>query len=53
MSAPADDVNLPAIAGGKRIKTTPFHKDKRYGEDELKELKEALDQGSLFYAQGK
>jgi dTDP-4-amino-4,6-dideoxygalactose transaminase len=43
----------PAIAGGKPIKTTPYTKEKRYGEEELKELREALDQGTLFYASGK
>ena len=44
----------PAIAGGQPAKTTPFGKaEARYGEEELRELKEALDQGSLFYARGK
>lgn len=45
--------NVPAIAGGKPIKSTPYRKEKRYGEEELKELKEAIDQGTLFYAAGK
>ena len=44
---------LPAIAGGKPIKSTPYAKQPRYGEEELQELREALDQGTLFYAQGK
>src|ERR1051325_4789718 len=30
-----------------------FGKQSRYGEEELRELKEALDQGTLFYAQGR
>lgn len=46
---PAD---LPAIAGGEPAKCTPFGKEKRYGEEELQQLCEALEQGSLFYAHG-
>jgi dTDP-4-amino-4,6-dideoxygalactose transaminase len=42
-----------AIAGGKPAKTTPFGKHPRYGEEELKELHEAIAQGTLFYASGK
>lgn len=45
--------NVPAIAGGQPTKQTPFSRAKRYGAEELKELEEALDQGTLFYAQGK
>jgi dTDP-4-amino-4,6-dideoxygalactose transaminase len=45
--------DTPAIAGGKPAKTKPFKKDKRYGEAELKQLTEALEQGTLFFAQGK
>src|SRR5438045_2010828 len=44
---------MPAIAGGKPAKTKPFAKEKRYGEEELRELREAIEQGTLFYAQGK
>jgi perosamine synthetase len=44
--------DLPAIAGGTPLHSEPFGKEARYGEDELQELKEALVQGSLFYAQG-
>src|SRR4051812_36625922 len=47
----SDDV--PAVAGGKPLKTTPFAKEKRYGDAELAQLREALDQQTLFYAQGK
>jgi len=49
-TAPMD---TPAIAGGKPAKTTPYGKFKRYGDEELTQLKEAIDQGSLFYAHGK
>jgi len=45
--------DLPAIAGGKPIKTTPYKRLPRYGEEELSELREALAQQTLFYAQGK
>jgi Predicted pyridoxal phosphate-dependent enzyme apparently involved in regulation of cell wall biogenesis len=38
-----------AILGGEKTKTTPFGTGKRFGEEELKELKEALDQNTLFY----
>jgi dTDP-4-amino-4,6-dideoxygalactose transaminase len=47
------DLELPAIAGGKPAKRTPFAKEKRYGDEELQQLREALEQGSLFYAHGK
>lgn len=43
----------PAIAGGKPAKQTPFAREQRYGQEELQELKEALEQNTLFYAQGK
>jgi dTDP-4-amino-4,6-dideoxygalactose transaminase len=49
----AADFTLPAIAGGKQAKTKPFTKLPRYGEEEMKELGEAIAQGSLFYAHGK
>ncbi|MGQ9542121.1 MAG: DegT/DnrJ/EryC1/StrS family aminotransferase [Armatimonadota bacterium] len=42
----------PAIAGGEPAKRTPFGREKRYGEEELQQLREALEQGSLFYAHG-
>ena len=38
-----------AIFGGDKVKTTPFTFAKRFGEPELKELKEALEQNTLFY----
>ncbi len=44
--------DLPAIAGGTAAKSTPYAKSQRYGAEELQELREALEQGTLFYAQG-
>jgi dTDP-4-amino-4,6-dideoxygalactose transaminase len=49
----ATTAELPAIAGGKPVKTTPYTKLPRYGEEELAELREALAQQNLFYAGGK
>ena len=49
----ADDTDLPAIAGGKPAKMAPFAKAKRYGDEELRLLREAIEQQTLFYAQGK
>jgi perosamine synthetase len=46
-------MDRPAIAGGSAAKTTPFPRPNRYGAEELRELTEALEQGTLFYAQGK
>lgn len=43
---------LPAIAGGLPAKRTPFTRESRYGQEELIELREALEQGSLFFAHG-
>jgi dTDP-4-amino-4,6-dideoxygalactose transaminase len=43
----------PAIAGGTPVKRTPYAKEKRYGEQELEQLRQALAQGTLFYAHGK
>jgi dTDP-4-amino-4,6-dideoxygalactose transaminase len=42
----------PAIAGGAPAKATPYGREKRYGEAEMRELAEALEQGTLFYAHG-
>lgn len=44
---------VPAAAGGESAKNGPFKIAPRYGLEELQQLKEALDQGTLFYAQGK
>jgi dTDP-4-amino-4,6-dideoxygalactose transaminase len=41
-----------AIHGGTPIKTTPYGTGKRFGEDEVKQLIEALEQNTLFYHQG-
>src|SRR5438552_3078107 len=46
-------IDIPAIAGGEKAKKTPFGRAKRYGEAELNELREALEQGTLFYAHGR
>ena len=46
--------NTPALFGGEKAKQTPYGVgEPRYGDDELRELQEALAQGTLFYAQGK
>ncbi len=42
-----------ALFGGPKVKTTPFGSGRRYGEEELKELREALEQNTLFYAHGR
>lgn len=42
-----------AIEGGPKAKTKPYRRRNRYGDEELKELQEALEQGTLFYAQGR
>ena len=41
-----------AISGGTPVKTAPFGTGKRFGGEELQQLKEALDQNTLFYAFG-
>jgi dTDP-4-amino-4,6-dideoxygalactose transaminase len=43
----------PALFGGEPAKKSPWGTEKRYGDAELQELKEALDQDTLFYAYGK
>src|SRR5690348_11428663 len=45
--------DVPAVAGGEPAKRTPFGRQKRYGQEELRELEEAIAQDTLFYAQGK
>src|SRR5215469_12166577 len=50
---PTATADPPAIAGGKPTKSTPYTKLPRYGEEELKELREAIAQQTLFYASGK
>lgn len=46
------EVDRPAIEGGPPAKTVPYTRAERYGEPELAHLREALEQGTLFYAQG-
>lgn len=41
-----------ALYGGEKAKKTPVTTGQRFGEAELKELKEALDQNTLFYWHG-
>jgi dTDP-4-amino-4,6-dideoxygalactose transaminase len=42
-----------AIHGGTPVKTTPYGTGKRWGEAELRHLKEAIEQDSLFYTKGR
>lgn len=53
MSTQTEQSTVPAIAGGTPAKQTPYGKERRYGEEELAELEEALQQETLFYTQGK
>ena len=41
-----------ALHGGTPVKTTPFGTGKRFGDAELNQLKEALEQNTLFYWHG-
>lgn len=41
-----------ALYGGEKVKNTPFAKGKRFGEEELRNLEEALNQNTLFYWKG-
>ena len=38
-----------ALYGGEKVKKTPFGTGKRFGEPELQQVKEALEQNTLFY----
>jgi len=52
-SAKAGTASRLAIHGGPKVRTQPFAPvGNRYGEAELAQLREALEQGTLFYAQG-
>lgn len=42
-----------ALHGGPKAKTVPFGSGKRFGEEELNELREALEQNTLFYWGGR
>jgi len=42
-----------AIHGGSPVKNTPFATGNRFGDEELTQLKEALEQNTLFYWHGK
>lgn len=50
--APTPTAQTAAIAGGPKAKTVPYAKGARFGAEELQQLKEALDQNTLFYAYG-
>jgi dTDP-4-amino-4,6-dideoxygalactose transaminase len=41
-----------ALYGGTPVKTTPYGTGKRFGNEELKNLEEALEQNTLFYWKG-
>ncbi|MGI6538519.1 MAG: DegT/DnrJ/EryC1/StrS family aminotransferase [Caldicoprobacterales bacterium] len=41
-----------ALFGGEKAKKTPFGTGKRFGDEELQQLKEALEQNTLFYWSG-
>lgn len=45
--------DIATMAGGEKAKKAPYKIARRYGREDLRQLKEALDQGTLFYAQGK
>lgn len=45
--------DLAVVAGGTPAKTTPYTRSLKFGNEELEQLKEALDQNTLFYAAGK
>jgi len=42
-----------ALLGGPKAKTVPYGTGKRFGVEELEHLKEALEQNTLFYWNGK
>ena len=46
-------MNQLAIHGGPPVKTTPFGTGRRFGDEELQQLREALEQQTLFYWHGK
>jgi len=46
------DKTIPAIEGGPKAMTEPYGAGNRFGPEELRELEEALAQGTLFYAHG-
>jgi len=41
-----------ALFGGEKAKKNPFGTGKRFGDEELRQLKEALEQNTLFYWNG-
>ncbi len=49
----SDNDTKLAIHGGTPVKTTPYGTGHRWGEAELRHLKEAIEQDSLFYVKGR
>ena len=41
-----------ALYGGPKVKTTPFSTGMRFGEPEVEQVRQALDQNTLFYWKG-
>ncbi len=42
----------PALHGGPKAKTSPYRTGRRFGREEMKHLREALDQNTLSYHKG-
>ncbi|NLF31003.1 MAG: DegT/DnrJ/EryC1/StrS family aminotransferase [Planctomycetes bacterium] len=42
-----------ALEGGPKAKPTPYTTGRRFGDEEMEELREALEQNTLFYAKGR
>jgi dTDP-4-amino-4,6-dideoxygalactose transaminase len=53
MPADVAETTTLAIHGGPKAKPTPYAKAERFGEEEKRQLIEALDQQTLFFAHGK
>lgn len=45
-------IDKAAIAGGSPAKTVPYTRQPKFDDTELQQVKEALEQGTLFYAFG-
>lgn len=53
MTATLQAVEMLALYGGPKAKTVPYGTGQRFGDEEKRQLAEALDQQTLFYAHGK
>jgi len=49
----ADELEKPALEGGKPVRAEPLPTRKCFGDEELNEIREAIESGGLFYAGGK